>query len=159
MIDALCGPCHAAGRLVKAHYQTNPPTCRDCYAKRALPGTAVAAQAAPAEPENVEGRPENEVTKVANTDWAVDAQKDRDAGMSVADLAKKYNVTTASIYGRTMKPPKQEKTKKGKRGAHRALSATVANSLLEKWHREANEAFAALPLDKKAQLLSQLEEA
>lgn len=34
MIDSLCGPCQDAGKMVKAHYMTNPPTCRDCYAKR-----------------------------------------------------------------------------------------------------------------------------
>jgi hypothetical protein len=39
----------------------------------------------------------------------------------------------------------------------RAAGMSVAVRLLRKWHEEANEQFAALPLEKKAELLSSLE--
>ena len=34
MIDPLCGPCNDEGRMVKAHYMTNPPMCREHYQQR-----------------------------------------------------------------------------------------------------------------------------
>jgi len=77
--------------------------------------------------------------------------------------AKKYSEGhfVAQNGGGDKKPsPKPAKVKVDRGPVNiplRALVSPAVNSLIEKWNREANEAFAALPLEKKAELLSSLE--
>lgn len=232
MIDPLCKPCGDAGVMRKAHYLTNPPTCREHYELRGkLPvqksgsarldelrsqGTgdlpkrdtppqteaprsfrkcesclesgdvtkathrmngldmcvthanAAAVIDGPPEsfkPEDVEVKSKKEKTMAgsrAKIDWTA-AQKDRSDGMSVEDVAAKYGISQASVYTKTKRAgskrpgPGQGKTKTKPQPTSQILGATlVPSGLLTKWNLEADAVFAALPLEKKAELLSSL---
>jgi transposase-like protein len=61
--------------------------CEECFAKR------IEAPAQPAEKETAVGAK-------SKVDWTA-AQNDRSSGMAVAEIAKKFGVSEASIYTRT----------------------------------------------------------
>lgn len=118
MIGALCEPCHAAGRLIKATHMSNPPTCDDHYVPPPKEGSSATVLARLAElraenkgklrapPTTTEiafvpvDEKEQAVTKRTKVDW-IAAQNDRSDGMSVPEIAKKYEVSQASVYMRT----------------------------------------------------------
>lgn len=119
----------------------------------------------------------NEIEKEATVDTkerAASMQADRNGGMSVPDVAKKHGVTVSVVYGYTKMKPGTERVQKkaatpkpkvshangngnGKTSAHPLGAYIAANGLIAKWNAEADAAFAALPLDKKAELLASLE--
>lgn len=104
MADALCLPCKNRGREVKAHRLVGTvPMCDDCYRGKPQPPPAPRAtiietdlrpEAAPG------GSMETTDGRRGKIDWAA-AQRDRDAGLRVAEIAKKYGVSDVSVYTRT----------------------------------------------------------
>lgn len=127
-------------------------------------------------PEDVEVKEtKKEKKKMAlEIDWAK-VQQERNDGATVTALAEKYGCSTPTICGHT-KPAagggKRALVKKpgrlseiADRAAPRARKANgngsspfvAANALMRKWNEEADVAFSALPLEKKAELLASLE--
>jgi hypothetical protein len=87
----LCIPHKNRGRLVPAVYTLGGVGfCKQCWAERENPKPS-----AP-KPEVKE----DVVPKTAEVDWSA-VQRDRDAGVPVSDLVKKYGVSNPTIYTRT----------------------------------------------------------
>jgi hypothetical protein len=89
-------------------------------------------------------------------------RKDAAAGMSINAIAVKHSSswpTVKNIVGNGHKAAKKNAPTKSTNGrVHLPLRilSPKAHAFLEKWNTEANEAFAALPLEKKAELLGTL---
>lgn len=118
MSEPLCKPCEQKGVKRKAHRMSKPPMCNECYADslgEARPTNVVLErlvelrkerQAAILTETEIE-KPKEQVMPTgitAKIDWA-QVQRERNEGVSVEVLRKKYNTSWLTVRAHTMPPP------------------------------------------------------
>lgn len=105
MPDSLCAPCKVRGIEVVAmrlvpEGSINVPKCNSCWRNKvplALSEAEKSIRAATRQDPTEEAKP---MARKSNVDWSA-AQRDRDGGMSVAEIAKRLGVHVSHVYTHT----------------------------------------------------------